>query len=142
MEKPMGTPIMKKQFICLYLAGTAVATAFLFSAANPLHAAEPRQPVKESVTRQKSGDYPPVVLYSTSWCPHCKLAKEYFAAKKIPYVNRDVELDPQAEKLLTGTYKSQGVPLVVIGTGTNEVVMRGFSPQRFEDALQKARTKK
>lgn len=83
--------------------------------------------------------YPSIVLYSTSWCPHCKAAKEYFTKHEIPFINRDVELDNDAMKLLTGKYKSQGVPVIVIGDDAE--VMRGFDPTRFEKALEKYRKK-
>lgn len=83
--------------------------------------------------------YPSIVLYSTSWCPHCKAAKEYFTKHEIPFINRDVELDNDAMKLLTGKYKSQAVPVIVIGDDAE--VMRGFDPTRFEKALEKYRKK-
>jgi glutaredoxin len=127
---------------CLQLAMITVATVFMSSVINPVYAAEPEKAVKEPAVKEKPGDYPPIILYSTTWCYHCNKARDYFKANKIPYVNRDVEQDKQAEKLLTETYKSLGVPVVVIGTGANEVVLRGFSPKRFEDALKKAQTKK
>lgn len=131
---------MKQANLRAFIAVTCIC---LFCALNTsVYAAEPAQPAKESAAKETRKDYPSIVLYSTSWCTHCKQAREYFAAKKIPYVNRDVEQDEQAEKLLTNTYKSQGVPVVVIGTGANEVVLRGFSPPRFEDALKKAQAKK
>jgi glutaredoxin-like YruB-family protein len=78
--------------------------------------------------------YPKVVLYSVSWCPHCKEAKEYFTKNNIPFINRDVELDPSAMEMLTGKYKSQGVPVVVLGD--DKVVIKGFSKERFEKAVQ------
>jgi len=86
--------------------------------------------------------YPQIVLYSTSWCPHCRAAKEYFAQNNIPFTNRDVEQDDQAMKLLTGKYKSQGIPLIVLGSGQNEIVMHGFSPETFQANLKKAQAKK
>jgi glutaredoxin 3 len=78
--------------------------------------------------------YPKIVLYSTSWCPHCKEAKEYFTANNIPFINRDVELDSDAMALLTGKYKSQGVPVIVIGD--DAVVLRGFDEARFVKAVE------
>ena len=83
--------------------------------------------------------YPRIVLYSTSWCPHCKAAKEYFTKNDIPFINRDVELDPDAMELLTGKYKSQGVPVIVIGDDAE--VIRGFDEKRFEKAVEKYRKK-
>jgi len=86
-----------------------------------------------------SVSYPKIVLYSTSWCPHCKQAKEYFTRNNIPFINRDVELDSDAMALLTGKYKSQGVPVIVFGEDAE--VMKGFDEARFEKALQKYRSK-
>ena len=79
--------------------------------------------------------YPSIVLYSTSWCPHCKAAKAFFTRNEIPFINRDVELDPDAMAQLTGKYKSQGVPVIVIGDDAE--VIRGFEETRFQKALDK-----
>lgn len=79
--------------------------------------------------------YPKIVLYSVSWCPHCKAAKEYFTKNNIPFINRDVEVDPEAYQALTKKYKSQGVPVIVIGDDAE--VLKGFDEKRFERALQK-----
>jgi glutaredoxin-like YruB-family protein len=83
--------------------------------------------------------YPQIVLYSTSWCPHCKAAKEYFTRNDIAFINRDVELDSAALALLTGKYQSQGVPVIVIGEDAE--VLRGFDEKRFEMAVEKYRKK-
>ncbi|HJV65082.1 MAG TPA: glutaredoxin domain-containing protein [Geomonas sp.] len=79
--------------------------------------------------------YPKIVLYSVSWCPHCKAAEEYFTRNNIPFINRDVEIDSEAYKLLTGKYKSQGVPVIVIGN--DQEVIKGFDEQSFEKVLEK-----
>ena len=86
--------------------------------------------------------YPKIVLFSTSWCPHCKAAKEYFTENNIPFINRDVEVDAKAMEELTGKYSSNGVPVIVIGTGANEVVVKGFTPELFQQSLQKAQATK
>jgi len=83
--------------------------------------------------------YPKIVLFSTSWCPHCKAAKEYFTENNIPFINRDVELDSEAMELLTGRYKSQGVPVIVFGDDAE--IMRGFDVTRFEKTLEQYRKK-
>jgi len=83
--------------------------------------------------------YPKVVLYSTSWCPHCRAAKEYFTKNDIPFINRDVELDSAAMAELTGKYKSQGVPVIVLGD--DAVVLKGFSEERFQKAVEKLKKK-
>lgn len=91
---------------------------------------------------QAAKNYPQIVLYSVSWCPHCREAKEYFTRKNIPFINRDVEMDEKAMEKLTGEYNSNGVPVIVIGTGSNEVVVKGFTPELFQDSLKKAQAKK
>jgi glutaredoxin 3 len=78
--------------------------------------------------------YPRIVLYSVSWCPHCKEAKEYLTSHNIPFINRDVELDDNAKDELVDKYKSGGVPLIVIGN--DEKVMKGFNREKFEKILK------
>lgn len=98
----------------------------------------PQSPLKAG--KAKAQNYPRVVLYSVSWCPHCKQAKEYFTKNNIPFINKDVELDDAAMKELTEKYKSQGVPVVVIGN--DEKVIKGFDEARFEKAVKEVQAKK
>jgi glutaredoxin-like YruB-family protein len=84
--------------------------------------------------------YPKIVLYSVSWCPHCKAAKAYLTSHDIPFINRDVELDGDAMKELTGKYKSTGVPVIVIGN--DEKVLKGFSPEGLEKAIREVQEQK
>jgi glutaredoxin 3 len=81
-----------------------------------------------------AGKYPMIVLYSTSWCPHCKAVKEYFTKTNIPFINRDVELDSAAMHDLTEKYQSQGVPVIVIGN--DQKILKGFDQEKFEKALK------
>ena len=85
---------------------------------------------------QQQKKYPRIVLYSVAWCPHCKEAKEYLTTHNIPFINKDVELDDQYMKELTETYKSTGVPVIVIGT--DRKVLKGFKKEEFEKALKEA----
>jgi glutaredoxin-like YruB-family protein len=91
---------------------------------------------------QAAKNYPQIVLYSVTWCPHCRDAKEYFTRNNIPFINRDVEVDEKAMEELTGKYNSSGVPVIVIGTGGQEVVLKGFTPELFQGSLKKAQAKK
>ena len=88
-------------------------------------------PVSPSARQQK---YPKIVLYSVSWCPHCREAKEYFNSHNIPYINKDVEADETYQKELSEKYKSQAVPVIVIGD--DKQVLRGFSREKFEKAIK------
>ena len=72
-----------------------------------------------------------VTMYSTTWCGHCKNARNYFAAKRIPYRDLDVESSAGAAsefKRLGGS----GVPLILVGGKA----MSGFSPESFEALLR------
>ena len=72
-----------------------------------------------------------VVMYSTSWCPACRSAKQYFEQKGIPFQEIDVEHSQQGAaefKQLGGS----GVPLIVI----NGAKMTGFSPAWVEEQLK------
>lgn len=84
-----------------------------------------------------TSSYPRIVLYSTSWCPHCRAAKEYLTKKDIPFIDRDVEADPEAMELLTGKYKSQGVPVIVIGDDAE--VIKGFDEKLLAKILERYR---
>lgn len=97
----------------------------------------PQSPISQHAAPKAS--YPRIVLFSTSWCPHCKAAKEYFTKNDIPFINRDVEMDSDAMELLTGKYKSQAVPVIVFGDDAE--VMKGFDEKRFEKILEKFRKK-
>jgi glutaredoxin-like YruB-family protein len=96
------------------------------------------KPVKAAESKK----YPPVTLYSVAWCPHCRSAKEYLTSHNIPFNNRDVEIDSKAYEDLTVTYQSTGVPVIVLGSGENEIVLKGFSAEQFETALKKMQMKK
>ena len=92
----------------------------------------PQSPINPAAAVKQK--YPKIVLYSTSWCPHCKRAKEYFTRNNIPFINKDVEIDDRAMKELTEKYKSQGVPVVVIGD--DKVILKGFDEGRVEKAIK------
>jgi glutaredoxin-like YruB-family protein len=118
-----------------------MTAAILMAAAGAALADNSHQSPLDPARATESKKYPSIVLYSVSWCPHCREAKEYLTANNIPFTNRDVEQDPAAMELLTGSYKSQGVPVLVFGSGAGEVVLKGFSPEKFQDALRRAQGK-
>ena len=113
---------------------TAIVTLCILTLAGFAAAATeaPQSPLKAATPQATS--YPKVVLYSTSWCPHCKKAKEYFTRNNIPFINRDVELDDAAMTDLTKKYKSQGVPVIVIGD--DKTILKGFDEERFQKAVK------
>ena len=126
----MRSLVLAVMFIVYLLSATCMA------------AEQSHQSTLNPAKAQAAKKYPQIVLYSVAWCPHCKETKEYFTRNNIPFINRDVEVDAKAMEELTGKYSSNGVPVIVIGTGTNEVVVKGFTPELFQESLQKAQTKK
>ncbi|GCF86483.1 hypothetical protein GSbR_30830 [Geobacter sp. SVR] len=126
-----------KKFVLL------VVPAMMLIAGSTLSIAqEPGQSRLDPAKAEASRKYPRITLYSVAWCPHCREAKEYFTKNNIPFVNRDVEQDAGAMAELTGKYKSQGVPVIVIGSGKDEVVVKGFNPESFQESLRKAQGKR
>ena len=120
--------------ICAALALTLFT--FVSAGAEGTHQS-PLNPARAAAAKQ----YPQIVLYSTSWCPHCRAAKEYLTKNDIPFINRDVEVDAKAMEDLTVKYKSSGVPVIVFGKGKDEIIMNGFTPELFQEMLQKVRSK-
>ena len=59
-----------------------------------------------------------VVLYGTSWCGFCQRARRYFREHQIPFVDRDVERDADAEEEVSrkcsqaGSQFTGGVPVI------------------------------
>jgi glutaredoxin-like YruB-family protein len=116
---------------------TVLLAIALFSAGNMALNAAPAEPqqTKLTPTAAKQSDYPKIVIYTVSWCPHCKQLKEYLTANNIPFMNKDVEIDATAMEELTTKYKSKGVPVVIIGN--DQEILKGFTPEIFEKAVAK-----
>jgi glutaredoxin-like YruB-family protein len=95
------------------------------------------QSILDPAKAAEAKKYPQIVLYSVAWCPHCRETKEYLTKNDIPYINRDVEIDSKAMEDLTIKYNSTGVPVIVFGKGKDEVIMKGFTPELFQEMLQK-----
>ncbi len=119
-------------------AAVAALLSVIFAGSAAVAANSPQSPLKPATAH--ATNYPKIVLYSTSWCPHCKQAKEYLTRNNIPFINRDVELDSTAMEALTGKYRSQGVPVIVIGN--DDKVLKGFDQGNFEKAVKEVQQKK
>jgi len=51
-----------------------------------------------------------VLLFSTSWCPHCRTARQWLESNGVPFEEKDVEGDPAAQRLLAELGRKQGIP--------------------------------
>jgi len=119
-----------------------VVALLLITALHGMAAEQAPQSTLSPVKAAEAKKYPAIKVFSVAWCPHCRAAKEYLTSHNIPFSNLDVELDTKAYDELTIKYESAGVPVIVLGSGENEVVMKGFTPEMFEDSLKKAQQKK
>lgn len=73
-----------------------------------------------------------VVVYTSSTCPYCTLAKDYLEEKGVEYTEKNVQSDPAARKELMAM-GHMGVPVVVIG----EEQIVGFDKNKIDLALDK-----
>lgn len=64
-----------------------------------------------------------IVIYTASYCPHCRAAKALFAAKKVAFEEVDVEGDDEKRRWLTQVTGQKTVPQIFI----NNKSYGGFS---------------
>jgi glutaredoxin-like YruB-family protein len=72
-----------------------------------------------------------VKIYSTTFCPYCKIAKEYFAKNNIPFEDFNVESDDDALAEMVRKSGQMGVPVIDI----NGTIIVGFDKQAIDQAL-------
>jgi len=102
------------------------------------HRRRPKPKPQESpgAVGQPSESKPKVFLFTTTWCPSCRTARQFFTQKGVPFLELDVEKDPQAQQqylALQQQYRlRQGVvPLIIV----NGRIFQGFSRPQIEAAL-------
>lgn len=71
-----------------------------------------------------------IIVYTSSTCPYCTLAKEYLDEKGLEYTEKNVQKDSQARKELMDM-GHMGVPVVVIG----EEQIVGFDKNKIDLAV-------
>lgn len=71
-----------------------------------------------------------IIVYTSSTCPYCTLAKDYLDEKGLEYTEKNVQSDPQARKELMDM-GHMGVPVVVIG---DEQIV-GFDKNKIDLAV-------
>ena len=76
-----------------------------------------------------------VILYQTSWCPHCTKAREFLMNTGVSLVIYDIEKDAGKKKEMTAKSGSRGVPVVDI----EGIIIRGYSPGQMRSAIERKR---
>lgn len=73
-----------------------------------------------------------VEIYSTTRCPYCVMAKDYFEAKGVEYTDYNVESDMEkAREMIERTGGEQGVPMIFI----DDVLVKGFNRPQIDALL-------
>ena len=72
-----------------------------------------------------------VKIYSTTQCPYCKMAKEYFTKNNVDFQDFNVEADDEALAEMVKKSGQLGVPVIDI----NGTIIVGFDRQSIEHAL-------
>lgn len=74
---------------------------------------------------------PEVKIYSTTACPYCKLAKQFFDENKISYIDIDVSLNQMAAQEMIQKSGQLGVPVIEI----NGQIVIGFDKAKIKQLL-------
>lgn len=85
-------------------------------------------------TRWESTGGGDVTMYSTSWCPVCRRARDWLRENGVTYTEHDVQADLDARARFAQINPSGGVPTFVVGHQT----LVGFSPEALRGALLRA----
>lgn len=59
-----------------------------------------------------------IVFYGTSWCGDCRRARQVFARKNVPYLEVDIDSDPQGDAFVRQVNRgNRSVPTIVFPDG-------------------------
>ena len=72
-----------------------------------------------------------VTIYTTTHCPYCKMAKDYFTNHGVEYREINVEADDEAAAEMIRKSGQMGVPVIDV----NGTVVVGFDREAIEHAL-------
>jgi len=77
----------------------------------------------------------PVKIYTTKTCGYCRATKEFLAAHKIDYTEIDVGADAQQARVMIEKSGQMGVPVTVVGEGSDEQLVIGYNKLRLQALL-------
>jgi glutaredoxin len=102
--------------------------------ANPTPGAPPAPSGDQPAAPSKIGGA--VVIYGAEWCGACHEAAKYLRHKGVPYVDKDVEKDPDAaremqQKLAKNGLSGGSIPVIDV----RGKIFVGFNPAEIDAAL-------
>jgi glutaredoxin len=123
-EEGLGIEPQQRSFKLLKLSASLLAIFLVIGFY--YFSGTPRYSLSENRTSPK------VELYTTSWCPYCEKARDFFRSRGISFTEYDIEKDQNAAARKDKLDKKKGVPFVIInGRG-----MHGWSEAGYEQALK------
>ena len=77
-----------------------------------------------------------VIMYMTSWCGYCRKAREYIHSLGVNLVEYNIEKDAhKREEMSRKSGGPTGVPLIDV----ERIIIRGYSPEAIQEAVEKRR---
>jgi glutaredoxin 3 len=73
-----------------------------------------------------------VKLYSTKWCTHCKMAKNFFKENKVKFKDMNVQDDEKAAEEMLDKSGQMGIPVIDI----NGTIILGFDIEELRKHLK------
>lgn len=73
-----------------------------------------------------------VKIYTTTHCPYCSMAKEFFKKNNVKYEEINVELDEKAAEEMIDKSGQMGVPVIDV----DGKIIVGFDKPALEKALK------
>ena len=73
-----------------------------------------------------------VKIYTTTSCPYCHLAIDFFKENKVEYEEVNVQEDSDAAKEMVEKSGQMGVPVIMIG----DKIIVGFDKEKIKAALK------
>jgi glutaredoxin len=128
MRKEEGLGIKPQQRSFKQLKLSAALLAIFLVIGFYYFSGTPRDSLSENRTSPK------VELYTTSWCPYCDKARDFFISRGISFTEYDIEKDQSAAARKNKLDKKKGVPFVVI----DGIGMHGWSEAAYEQVYEQA----
>jgi glutaredoxin len=77
---------------------------------------------------------PQVIIYRTSWCAFCHTEAQWLERLGIPFVEKDIEADPEANAELMKKINNdfRGVPVTDVA---GDIIL-GFDRPKLQDAIK------
>jgi glutaredoxin len=130
----------RADFEAIAVARRKLAGPTLAGSASSASAINPEAPgAGQSAAAAKPSTRTVVIIYGAEWCGACHDAARYLRRKGVPYVEKDIEKEPEAaremqQKLASRGLRGGSIPVIDV----RGKVMVGFDPGQIDAALGEA----